>query len=130
MVAEFDRRRAIVVEGLNRLPGVSCIVPKVTHVDQTEHDLDVVVTEQGLADVRGMSPRERARVIINKCAHPDYRPILQDYFDMAEFECLRKGWGHEPHLLWNAYDMHKHLNKYGTMKLPKWDYSAEETGMA
>jgi len=110
--------------------GVSCIVPKVTHVDQTEHDLDVVVTEQGLADVRGMSPRERARVIINKCAHPDYRPILQDYFDMAEFECLRKGWGHQPHLLWNAYDMHKHLNKYGTMKLPKWDYSAEETGMA
>jgi aspartate/methionine/tyrosine aminotransferase len=28
MVAEFDRRRAIVVEGLNKLPGVSCIVPK------------------------------------------------------------------------------------------------------
>ena len=28
MVAEFDRRRALVVEGLNRLPGVSCIVPK------------------------------------------------------------------------------------------------------
>jgi aspartate/methionine/tyrosine aminotransferase len=28
MVAEFDRRRRLVVEGLNRLPGVSCIVPK------------------------------------------------------------------------------------------------------
>jgi aspartate/methionine/tyrosine aminotransferase len=28
MVAEFDRRRALVVEGLNKLPGVSCIVPK------------------------------------------------------------------------------------------------------
>jgi aspartate/methionine/tyrosine aminotransferase len=28
MVAEFDRRRAIVVEGLNNLPGVSCITPK------------------------------------------------------------------------------------------------------
>jgi aspartate/methionine/tyrosine aminotransferase len=28
MVAEFDRRRALVVEGLNRLPGVSCITPK------------------------------------------------------------------------------------------------------
>lgn len=26
--------------------GVSCIVPMCTHVDQTEHDLDVVVTEQ------------------------------------------------------------------------------------
>jgi aspartate/methionine/tyrosine aminotransferase len=28
MVAEFDRRRAVVVEGLNRLPGVSCVTPK------------------------------------------------------------------------------------------------------
>jgi len=28
MVAEFDKRRAIVVEGLNRLPGVSCVMPK------------------------------------------------------------------------------------------------------
>ncbi|KAK5008749.1 Acetyl-CoA hydrolase [Elasticomyces elasticus] len=91
-----------------------------THVDQTEHDLDVVVTEQGLADVRGLSPKERARVIIAKCAHPEYRPILQEYFDRAEFECLRRGWGHEPHLLWNAFDMHKHLNDKGTMKIPGW----------
>ena len=70
---------------------VSCIVPMCTHVDQAEHDLDVIVTEQGLADVRGSSPRERARVIIAKCAHPEYRPILRGYFDKAEFECLRKG---------------------------------------
>ena len=28
MVAEFDKRRKIVVEGLNRLPGVSCVMPK------------------------------------------------------------------------------------------------------
>lgn len=100
--------------------GVSCIVPMCTHVDQTEHDLDIVVTEQGLADVRGLSPKQRARVIIQKCAHPEYRGILQDYFDKAEFECLRKGWGHEPHLLWNAFDMHKNLNENGTMKINKW----------
>ncbi|KYG47013.1 hypothetical protein M433DRAFT_3201 [Acidomyces richmondensis BFW] len=100
--------------------GVSCIVPMCTHVDQTEHDLDVVVTEQGFADVRGLSPRERARVIIKKCAHPEYQPILQDYFDKAEFECLRKGWGHEPHLLFNAFDMHKALQEEGTMKKVKW----------
>ncbi|KAF7447525.1 Acetyl-CoA hydrolase [Pyrenophora tritici-repentis] len=109
--------------------GISCIVPMCTHVDQTEHDLDVIVTEQGLADVRGLSPRERARVIINKCSHPDYRDILEDYFNKAEFECLRKGWGHEPHLLWNSFDMHKHLNEKGTMKLPKWDYSSAEDAM-
>ena len=28
MVAEFDQRRKVVVEGLNRLPGVSCAIPK------------------------------------------------------------------------------------------------------
>ncbi|KAK4693350.1 hypothetical protein P7C71_g4035, partial [Lecanoromycetidae sp. Uapishka_2] len=101
--------------------GVSCIVPMCTHVDQTEHDLDVVVTEQGLADVRGLSPRERARVIINKTAHPDYKPILMDYFERAEYECLNKGWGHEPHLLWQAFKMHKEFNDRGTMKIQNWD---------
>ena len=121
--------------------GVSCIVPMCTHVDQTEHDLDVIVTEQvrnlhlslcrifltknfvlqGLADVRGLSPRERARVIIKKCAHPDYQPILMDYFERAEYECLKKGWGHEPHLLWQAFKMHKQLNDHGTMKISNWD---------
>ncbi len=89
--------------------GVSCIVPMCTHVDQTEHDLDVIVTENGLADLQGLSPRERARVIIDKCAHEAYKPILQGYFDKAEFECLRRGMGHEPHLLWNAFDMHRAL---------------------
>ncbi|KAF2152893.1 acetyl-CoA hydrolase [Myriangium duriaei CBS 260.36] len=101
--------------------GVSCIVPFSTHVDQTEADLDVIVTEQGLAFVTGLSPRERAREIIKKCAHPEYQPILTDYLDRAEFHCLKRGWGHEPHLLWNAFDMHRHLHEHGTMKIPSWD---------
>lgn len=100
--------------------GVSCIVPMCTHVDQTEHDLDIVVTEVGLADVRGLSPRERARVIIDNCAHEVYRPILKEYFEKAEFECLRKGWGHEPHLLWNSFDMHKALLEKGSMAKVEW----------
>jgi acetyl-CoA hydrolase len=99
--------------------GVSCIVPMCTHVDQTEHDLDVIVTEKGLADVRGLSPKERARVIIDKCAHEDYKPILTAYLDKAEFECLRKGWGHEPHLLYNSFDMHRALEEEGSMKKVK-----------
>ncbi|GKT40266.1 acetyl-CoA hydrolase [Colletotrichum spaethianum] len=82
-------------------------------------DLDVIVTEQGLADVRGLSPRERARVIIKKCAHPVYQPILERYFDKAEFECLRKGMGHEPHLLFNTFDMHKALMEEGSMQKVK-----------
>jgi len=101
--------------------GITCIVPMCTHVDQTEHDLDVIVTEQGLADVRGLSPRERARKIIEKCAHPDYKPILQDYFDRAEHYCLKKGMGHEPHLLWQSFAMHKNLDKNGTMKIDTWE---------
>ncbi|KAI7776899.1 hypothetical protein LA080_004326 [Diaporthe eres] len=100
--------------------GVSCIVPMCTHVDQTEHDLDVVVTEVGLADVRGLSPRERAHVIIDKCAHEIYRPILKEYLDKAEWECLRKGMGHEPHLLWNSFDMHKALVEEGSMAKVQW----------
>lgn len=99
--------------------GVSCIVPMCTHVDQTEHDLDVVVTEQGLADVRGLSPKERAKVIIEKCAHPEYKPLLEDYYRKAEFECTRRGWLHEPHLLWNSFDMHKAFDQEGSMKALK-----------
>ncbi|KAJ5183773.1 hypothetical protein N7492_001389 [Penicillium capsulatum] len=101
--------------------GLSCIVPFATHVDQTEHDLDVIVTEQGLADVRGLSPRERARVIIKKCSHPDYYPILTDYLDRAEFECLKKGMGHEPHLLFQAFKMHQNFQEKGTMKIDSWE---------
>jgi acetyl-CoA hydrolase len=99
--------------------GVSCIVPMCTHIDQTEHDLDVIVTEQGLADVRGLSPRERARLIISKCAHPVYQPILKHYFEKAESDCLRKGMGHEPHLLFNSFDLHKALVEEGSMQKVK-----------
>nr|GAT46488.1 acetyl-CoA hydrolase [Mycena chlorophos] len=79
--------------------GISCIVPFASHVDQTEHDLDVVVTEQGLADLRGLSPRERAPLIIKNCAHPDYRDMLMDYYERSLHECLAAGRGHEPHML-------------------------------
>lgn len=53
---------------------ISCIVPMVSHVDQTEHDVAVVVTEQGVADLRWKTPNERAELLIENCAHPDYRP--------------------------------------------------------
>ncbi|CAK5277105.1 unnamed protein product [Mycena citricolor] len=105
--------------------GLSCIVPFASHIDQTgrwrQHDLDVVVTEQGLADLRGLSPRERAPVIINKCAHPDYRDLLMDYYERSLHECLAAGRGHEPHMLRNAFKFHTHLMEHGTMKVPKWD---------
>ncbi|GAA5823341.1 hypothetical protein JCM3770_002365 [Rhodotorula araucariae] len=101
--------------------GISCIVPFATHIDQTEHDLDVIVTEQGLADLRGLAPRERAPVIIEKCAHPDYKDQLMDYYNRALHDCLKKGAGHEPHMLKNAFAMHINLEENGTMKLDKWN---------
>src|ERR687886_113820 len=82
---------------------ISTIVPMVSHVDHTEHDVAVIVTEQGLADLRGLPPRRRAELIIERCCHPDYRPALEDYFERA----LRLSPGkHTPHLLEEALGWH------------------------
>lgn len=75
---------------------ISCIVPKVSHVDHTEHDVMVVITEHGLADLRGLSPRERAKEIIRKCAHPNYRGALMEYYNKA---LNISGYAHTPHIL-------------------------------
>jgi acetyl-CoA hydrolase len=93
----------------------------VTHVDHTEHDMDVLVTEQGLADLRGLAPRQRAQRVIDNCVHPEYRPILQEYYDRALKECLASGSAHEPHMLEKVFKMHRHLKTNGTMKLTDWD---------
>jgi len=91
---------------------ISTIVPMVSHVDHTEHEVSVIVTEQGLADLRGLDPRERAKEIIEDCAHPEYKPLLWDYFREAE----AKG-GHEPHILSKAFDFQLRLVEKGTMKI-------------
>jgi succinyl-CoA:acetate CoA-transferase len=92
---------------------ISCIVPFVTHVDHNEHDVDIVVTEQGIADLRGLAPRERAEVIIERCAHPSFRPELRDYFEEA-----KQFGGQTPHVLEKAFFMHTRYQKEGSM-LPK-----------
>jgi succinyl-CoA:acetate CoA-transferase len=92
---------------------ISSIVPFVSHVDHTEHDVDVIVTEQGIADLRGLSPRERARAIINNCAHPEYKEKLEDYLNRAEQECKFK---HQPHILSEALSWHDKFLKTGSMK--------------
>ncbi len=71
---------------------ISRIKPAVPHVDYTEHDLSIVITEQGVADLRGLSPRERSTEIVESCAHPRYRPALRSYLDRA----TERG-GHVPH---------------------------------
>ena len=91
---------------------ISCIVPMASHVDHTEHDVHVIVTEQGIADLRGLPPRRRAQQIINSCAHPDYRPALQDYLDRSTASNAGK---HTPHLLDEALSWHARYLKTGTM---------------
>ncbi|ORJ60464.1 acetyl-CoA hydrolase/transferase C-terminal domain-containing protein [Geothermobacter hydrogeniphilus] len=101
--------------------GITCVVPKAPHIDHTEHDLDVLVTEQGLADLRGLAPKDRAQEIINKCVHPDYKDIIQEYFDMACRITLEKGIGHEPQLFDRCFKMQLNLAENGTMKIDNWD---------
>jgi succinyl-CoA:acetate CoA-transferase len=89
---------------------ISSIVPMVSHVDHTEHDVDIVVTEVGLADLRGLAPRERARRIIDHCVAEPYRQMLRDYVDEAN----ARG-GHTPHLLEKAYSWHVRYRETGSM---------------
>lgn len=91
---------------------VSSIVPFVTHVDHTNHDVDVIITEQGYADLRGLAPVEAAQRIINNCMHPDYRPQALAYLEEAK----QRG-GHTPHVLEKAFSWHTHLAEHGTMRM-------------
>ncbi|MDH4559689.1 acetyl-CoA hydrolase/transferase family protein [Pseudomonas sp. BN411] len=99
-----------VTKSIAKAGAISSVVPMVSHVDHTEHDVDILVTEQGLADLRGLAPRERARAIIDNCVHPDYRHELLDYFERA----CAKG-GHTPHLLREAMSWHINLEETGRM---------------
>lgn len=92
---------------------ISSVVPLCSHIDQTEHDIQVLCTEQGIADLRGLSPIERARVIIEHCAHPDYKDMLKDYLERA---IQVTGSQHEPTLLDEALSWHQRFLDTGTMK--------------
>ena len=75
--------------------------------------MDVFITERGVADVRGLSPKERAKVIIEKCAHPDYQPMLRDYFERAQSTVG----GHTPHIVSEALSWHSRFLETGSMKV-------------
>lgn len=92
---------------------ISAIVPMVSHEDHSEHDVNIIITEQGVADLRGKSPVERSHAIIENCAHPDYKNILWDYVKMASK-------GQTPHCISAALAMHDTLAKKGDMRLIDW----------
>lgn len=95
---------------------ISTIVPLVSHLDHSEHSVQIIITEQGVADLRGKSPTQRAETIIQNCAHPDYRGLLRDYVKMA-------GSVHSPQTLSAAFGLHQTFAKAGDMRKVSWgDY--------
>jgi succinate CoA transferase len=92
---------------------ISTIVPLVSHMDSSEHSVSIIITEQGVADLRGKSPAERAHEIIEHCAHPEYRGILRDYVAMG-------GHAHSPLTLKAAFGMHLAFAKSGDMRQVNW----------
>ena len=88
---------------------ISTIVPLVTHTDHNEHSVQVIITDQGIADLRGKSPNERARLIADKCAHPDFREPLRQYIDLNKS-------GQTPQSLRNAFSFHRQFMETGDMR--------------
>jgi succinate CoA transferase len=94
---------------------ISAIVPLASHMDHSEHSVQIVITEQGVADLRGKDPHERAEEIIDRCAHPDYREQLRDYLH------LTKAGQHEPLSLSLGLAMHRQYLRHGDMRGINWE---------
>ncbi|GHH24767.1 acetyl-CoA hydrolase [Sphingomonas glacialis] len=92
---------------------ISAIVPQASHVDHISQDVQVLVTEQGLADLRGLSPKQRAMLIIERCAHPDYRPALADYYARARIGSYGQ---QSPSLPGEALSWHQRFMETGSMR--------------
>lgn len=108
--ARNARLAIFVTKSIAKNGNISSIVPFVSHVDHTEHDVDVIVTEQGYVDLRGLAPIERVPLIIENCAHPLYRDQLWEYYNEAK----TRG-GQTPHVLEKAFSWHINYKKNGTM---------------
>ena len=93
---------------------ISAFVPMVSHLDHSEHSVKVIITEYGIADLRGLSPRKRARCIIDNCVHPDYRPLLNEYLERTKN-------GQTPHDLKACFAFHHAIAEKGDMRLADFD---------
>ena len=90
---------------------ISALVPFVSHTDHTEHDTMVIITEYGVADLRGLAPKQRVEKII-AVAHPDYRPLLEEYYERAKENKFQ----HTPHDLKSAFDFQVNFMEKGDMR--------------
>ena len=74
LVVETVRNAALTIFTYS-LDGKNGILAAVRFVcDHTEHDVHVIITEQGAADSGGLTSMRARKVIIKNCAHPDFRP--------------------------------------------------------
>jgi len=89
---------------------ISAIVPMVSHVDHSEHSVKILATEQGVADLRGKDPLQRAQTIIENCVHPMYKELMWDYLKLAS-----KCEGHIHHDLRAAFALHEAFMETGDM---------------
>ena len=88
---------------------ISAVVPMVSHVDHSEHSVKILITEQGVADLRGLSPVQRAEAIIQNCVDPEYKDLLRQYLRMGVQ-------GHTPQNLNAALAFHSAFMKTGDMR--------------
>lgn len=93
---------------------ISAIVPMVSHVDQNEHSVNIIITEHGVADLRGKSPIQRAEEIIENCVDPSYKNILRGYLELS-------GQCHTPTNLHACFGMHTEFMKSGNMLNTSWE---------
>ena len=92
---------------------ISAFVPMVSHLDHSEHSVKIIITEYGIADLRGKSPRQRAEEIIEKCVHPDYKPLLREYLELGVK-------GQTPQDLACAFAFHQEVAASGDMRNVDW----------
>jgi succinate CoA transferase len=91
---------------------ISAIVPMCSHMDHSEHSVQVLITEHGIADFRGKDPRERAAAVIENCVDPSYRDLLWTYFKLTEN-------GHTPQSFRSAFSFHESFLETGDMRNTK-----------
>jgi succinate CoA transferase len=92
---------------------ISSIVPMVSHEDHSEHSVKILITEHGVADLRGKSPIQRAETIIENCVDPAYKETLRKYLQLGQK-------GHTPQNMATALSFHHAFNQTGDMQNIDW----------
>jgi succinyl-CoA:acetate CoA-transferase len=100
----------LLISSVSKGGAISNIVPMVSHQDICEHDIDIVITENGYADLRGLDDIRRVEAIISNCASDEYQQKLYEYFHAS-----KQLGGHHPQNPLMAFEWYSRLKETGTM---------------